>query len=64
MSARTRADPIQIGAPGEENREIEQDDPGEQTQGQAEGYLPPPESAGHRLNQAGGALRWRLLRTR
>jgi len=45
MSARTRADPIQIGAPGEENREIEQDDPGEQTQGQTEGEASAPASA-------------------
>ena len=49
MSARTRADPIQIGAPGEENREIEQDDPGEQTQGRTEGEASAPMGAGGRL---------------
>ena len=46
-----------IGARDEEDRQIEQDDQGQQTQGQVEGEAPPPESAGHRLNQAGRALR-------
>jgi len=53
-----------IGARDEEDRQIEQDYQGEQTQGQVEVEAPPPESAGHRMNQAGKVLRWRLLRTR
>jgi hypothetical protein len=53
-----------IGARDEEDRKIERDYQGQQTQGQVEGEAPPPESAGHRMNQAGRALRWRLLRTR
>ena len=53
-----------IGARDEEDRQIEQDDQGQQTQGQVEGEAPPPESPGHRMNQAGKVLRWRLLRTR
>src|SRR5215469_10620564 len=46
-----------IGARDEEDRQIEQDDQGQQTQGQIEGEAPPPESAGHRMNQAGRTLR-------
>jgi hypothetical protein len=36
--------PVEIGALDEEGHQIEQDDPGEQTQGQAEGEASPTES--------------------
>ena len=48
---------------GEEARQRQQADPRQQTEGQVEGEASPPASTGHRLNQAGRALRWRLLRT-
>jgi hypothetical protein len=44
------ADPIQIGAPGEEDRQIERDDPGEQTEGQTEGEASAPADAGDWLS--------------
>jgi hypothetical protein len=37
---------MQIGAPGDKDREIERNDPGEQTQGQTEGEASAPASAG------------------
>jgi hypothetical protein len=40
------AHPTQIGAPGEEERQSEQDDPGEQTQGQTQGEASAPAGAG------------------
>jgi hypothetical protein len=43
-------DHIHIGAPGEQNRQIEQDNPGKQTQSQIEGEAPAPASAGKRLS--------------
>jgi hypothetical protein len=61
MSARTRADPIQIGALGDKDRQIERDDPGEQTQGRTEGEASAPESAGNWLSRReSGAERDRL----
>jgi hypothetical protein len=44
--------PPQIGAPGEENRQIEQDNPGEQTQGQTEGEASAPAGAGDWLSRS------------
>jgi len=61
---RIGASPIHIGGPGEEGRQAQQDDPGQQTEGQTEGETSAPASIDHRLNQAGRALRWRLPRTR
>jgi hypothetical protein len=52
MSARTRADPMQIGAPGENDPQIQQDDPGEQTQGQTEGEASAPAGAGDWLSRS------------
>jgi len=43
--------PSQIGAKGED-RQGEQDNPGQQAQGQAEGETPSPASAGKSLIQA------------
>src|SRR6202022_2236703 len=43
-------DPIQIGAPSEEDRQSEHDNPGQQTQGQAESETPAPASAGDLLS--------------
>jgi hypothetical protein len=40
---------MQIGAPGENGPQIQQDDPGEQTQGQTEGEASAPAGAGDRL---------------
>ena len=40
---------MQIGAPGENDHQIQQDDPGEQTQGQTEGEASAPMGAGGRL---------------
>ena len=40
------AHPTQIGAPDDKNCEIERDNPGEQTQGQAEEEASAPASAG------------------
>jgi hypothetical protein len=37
---------MQIGAPGENDHQIQQDDPGEQTQGQTEGEASAPAGAG------------------
>ena len=37
---------MQIGAPGDKDREIERNDPGEQTQGQTEGEASPPAGTG------------------
>jgi hypothetical protein len=54
MSARTRADPTQIGASGDKDRQIEQDDPGQQTEGQTEGEASAPASAGDRLSRVKG----------
>jgi hypothetical protein len=40
---------IQIGAPSEQNSQIEQDNPGKQTQGQTEGKTPASARAGNQL---------------
>jgi hypothetical protein len=53
--------PPRPGAPGEEDRQIEQDDPGQQTQGQTESEASAPTGAGDWLSHSeSGAERDRL----
>jgi hypothetical protein len=40
---------IQIGDPSEQNGQVEQDNPGKQTEGQTEGETPAPACAGKQL---------------
>jgi hypothetical protein len=47
--ARKRRDPPEIGATGEEDRQTEQDDPTQQTEGQTESETPSPASASDRV---------------
>jgi hypothetical protein len=50
------AQSIQIGAPGEQNSQVEQDNPGKQTQGQVEGKTSAPARAGKQLTDPKSAL--------
>ena len=43
---------IQIGAPDEQDSQIEQDNPGKQAQGQTEGEAPAPARTGEQLSAA------------